>query len=274
MARVTTAMRPILRSLRMSASPRLRSLAFSSSAPKGSGVAKGPVTWASLLVSGVVGASVVAYYQIEKDRLQTLVQTKQKTVGKPSLGGPWTLVDSDGKPTTDADYRGRFMLLYFGFTRCPDICPSELVKVGNVLDRLGSDIPGGSLETLFISVDPQRDTLEQLRAYAQDFHPTIRYLTGTKEQVAEVTKAYRVYFIKANENEQDDEDYLVDHSTVLYLVGPTGEFLDFFTSSTTAPDIASKIQSRLNPEAEMPVDIGPAEVARETLARLGRVFRG
>ena len=233
---------------------------------------KGPVTWASLAITGAVGAAGVAYYSIEKDRLQTLVATKQKVVGKPSLGGPWTLVESDGKPVTDASLRGKFALLYFGFTRCPDICPSELVKVGNVLDRLGPEIAGSKLETLFLSVDPQRDFLSQLRAYGTDFHPTIRYLTGTKEQVAAATKAYRVYFIKANENETDEEEYLVDHSTVLYLVGPDGVFLDFFTSSVTAPDIAKRIKDYVDPAAAVET-IGPAEVWRETLAKLGRLLR-
>jgi len=162
------------------------------------GSERGPVTWAGLALSGLVATSAIAYYQIEKDRLQSLVQTKQKTVGKPAIGGPWTLVHSNGTPMTDASFRGKHTLLYFGFTRCPDICPSELVKVGSVLDQLDKGVPGKRLETLFISVDPQRDTLQQLRAYAADFHPTIQYLTGTKEQVAQVTKAYRVYFIKVH----------------------------------------------------------------------------
>ena len=204
---------------------------------------RGPVTWASLALTGVVGGGLVVYYQTEKDRRQHLVTTKQKTVGKPSLGGPWTLVNMDGKPVTDLTYRGRFTLLYFGFTRCPDICPSELVKVGDVLDSLGSNL--AQLDTLFISVDPNRDTLRQLRAYAQDFHPSIHYLTGTKDQVKAITKAYRVYFIKANENEEDEDDYLVDHSTVLYLVGPDGGFQEFFTSSETAKDIAAKIEAHI-----------------------------
>lgn len=144
-------------------------------------------------MTAVLGTGFVAYYQIEKDRLQTLVTTKQKTVGKPSLGGPWTLVDSEGQPVTEASMRSKFALLYFGFTRCPDICPSELVKVGKVLDLLGTEVAGNTLETLFISVDPQRDTVKQLREYAQDFHPTIKYLTGTADQIAETTKAFRVY---------------------------------------------------------------------------------
>jgi len=237
------------------------------------GTGRGPVSWAGLVVSGAVACAVVAYYNVEKDRLQTLVMTKQKTTGKPSLGGPWSLVDMNGKPVTDADYRGKYVLFYYGFTRCPDICPSELVKVGAVLDLLGPEIAGKSLETLFISVDPQRDTLSQLREYARDFHPTIQYLTGTKEQIAVATKAWRVYFVKANENENDDEDYLVDHSTVLYLMGPTGEFEEFFTSSVNAPEIAKKIRAHVNQETSSDGEIGPAEVLQATLKKLGKLLR-
>ncbi len=102
----------------------------------GGGLGRGPVTWSGFLVSTVVAGGVVYYYQVEKERLQTLIATKQTTVGKPSLGGPWTLVRTDGTPVTDGSYRGKFQLLYFGFTRCPDICPSELVKVGSVLDQV------------------------------------------------------------------------------------------------------------------------------------------
>ena len=237
---------------------------------------RGPVTWGGLVVSTVVAGAVVTYYQMEKERLQTLVTTKQTTVGKPSLGGPWTLVDTNGKPVTDASYRGKFLLLYFGFTRCPDICPSELVKVGSVLDQLGDGIAGGSMKTLFISIDPQRDTLQQLRAYAADFHPAIEYLTGTKDQVKEATKAYRVYYIKADENDQDDEDYLVDHTTVMYLVSPTGEFLEFFTSSVTAAEIAKRIKGHIHAGGGGGSEgdsIGVLDLVKQQLANVGKYFR-
>lgn len=237
------------------------------------GTERGPISWAGLVLSGGIACAFVAYYNVEKERLQTLVTTKQKSVGKPSLGGPWSLVDMSGNPVTDADYRGKHVLFYFGFTRCPDICPSELVKVGAVLDQLGPEIAGKSLQTLFISVDPQRDTLSQLRVYSKDFHPTISYLTGTKEQIAVATKAWRVYFVKANENEHDDEDYLVDHSTVLYLMGPNGDFEEFFTSSVTAPDIVKKIKSHIHPEANINDEIGPAQVAQAALAKFGKAIR-
>ncbi|CAM9316691.1 unnamed protein product, partial [Phaeothamnion confervicola] len=158
-----------------------------------------------------------------------------KSFGKPALGGPWSLVDMHGAPRTDRDYRGRFTLLYFGFTHCPDICPSELVKVGNVIEELDKRLGPGVVKPVFISVDPERDSLQQLRHYAQDFHPSIDYLTGTKEQVARAAKAYRVYFSKADDHDEG-EDYLVDHSIVLYLNGPDNDFLDFLTQRTTPAD--------------------------------------
>jgi protein SCO1/2 len=108
-----------------------------------------------------------------------------KSTGKPNLGGPWTLVDMHGVPRTERDYLGRYCLLYFGFTFCPDICPAELVKVDNILKQLPAKLGKKSppLKPVFISVDPERDSLLQLRHYAQDFNPDIDYLTGTKEQV-------------------------------------------------------------------------------------------
>jgi len=188
----------------------------------------------------------VFYYQQEKNRLQTQSTGKVTTVGKPLLGGPWTLVDSStGQCVTDASFHGKYTILYFGFTHCPDICPNELVRLGDVLDKLevlNAKKTMPEIEPLFITVDPARDTIAQMNAYKQDFHPKLRMLCGTSDQIKDVTKAYRVYFTKADESEDDDEEYLVDHSIVMYLVGPTGEFLDFFTQSAQVDDIVKKIQ--------------------------------
>jgi len=189
---------------------------------------------------GVLGSGLLFYYNIEKEKKAERVASEVISVGKPDLGGPWSLVDQDGIPRTDASYKGSFTLVYFGFTFCPDICPSELVKVGNLMDEL--EKRKRFVRPIFISVDPSRDSVGQLKHYSQDFHKDIVYLTGTKEQVSKVTRAYRVYFSKANENVNDDEDYLVDHSIVLYLVSPTGEFLDFFTQKSLVKDIVARIE--------------------------------
>jgi protein SCO1/2 len=167
------------------------------------------------------------------------------SVGKPLLGGPWTLIDCDTRrAVTDASFLGKYVLLYFGFTHCPDICPNELVRIGEVLDKLKQDDKNSpDIIPIFVTVDPNRDTIAQMQAYKQDFHPSLKMLCGTRDQIADITKAYRVYFSKANENEDDDDDYLVDHSIVMYLVGPNGDFLDFFTQSARVEDMVQKIKT-------------------------------
>mmetsp|Transcript_59060 Transcript_59060/g.116173 ORF Transcript_59060/g.116173 Transcript_59060/m.116173 type:complete len:253 (-) Transcript_59060:154-912(-) len=202
---------------------------------------RGPITFFSLGFTVITACGIVAYYNIEKEKKTKALARSIKTVGKPALGGPWVLVNSDGATRTDASYRGQFMILYFGFTYCPDICPSELVKVGSIMKALEKK-KINQVKPVFISVDPNRDTVGQLKNYSQDFHPSIDYLTGTREQVSKAAKAYRVYFSKANENENDDEDYLVDHSIVLYLVSPEGEFVDFFTQRTEVGDVVERIE--------------------------------
>jgi len=205
---------------------------------------RGPVSFFGLGLMVITAAGILGFYNIEKEKKTKTLAKNVKTTGKAALGGPWVLVDQDGIPRTDASYRGKFTLLYFGFTFCPDICPSELVKVGNIMKALDKQTGSNKVDLvpLFISVDPSRDTLGQIRHYRQDFHPSMVYLTGTKDQVAKAARSYRVYFSKANENENDEEDYLVDHSIVLYLVSPDGEFLDFFTQRTDVKDVVKRIQ--------------------------------
>jgi protein SCO1/2 len=193
----------------------------------------------SLFLIAVVGSGAMFYYQIEKEKKVQRAAKEIKTTGKAALGGPWSLVDSNGIPKTDAHFKGQYQLLYFGFTYCPDICPSELVKIGKIIDDVKRK--GITIVPIFISVDPARDSVRQLNEYAKDFHKDFVFLTGTKDQVAAAAKAYRVYFSKANEHETDEEDYLVDHSIVMYFLNPDGEFLDFFTQRMTVPDIVDKI---------------------------------
>jgi protein SCO1/2 len=156
---------------------------------------RGPVTFVSLAITALVGGALVVYYNVEKEEKLQKVAKNVVSVGKPALGGPWVLVDQDGVPRTDASFRGRFTLLYFGFTFCPDICPSELVKVAKIMNALEKK-NCSVVQPLFISVDPSRDTIGQLKHYSQDFHKDFTYLTGTKDQVAAAARAYRVYFSK------------------------------------------------------------------------------
>lgn len=150
------------------------------------------------------------YYQ----RPTTVAQTTVETIGKAKLGGKWSLIDSStGKPITSDDLKGKYSLLYFGFTFCPDICPQELEKVQEVLAKLKSK---GVKEVVpvFITVDPKRDSCAQVDRYVKEFGPTFKGLTGTPEAIKKVSRMYRVYFndgIKAT-----DEDYLIDHSSKLF----------------------------------------------------------
>jgi len=185
-----------------------------------------------------MGGGLYWYYLSEKERQTRKAVSQQKVIGKAALGGPFTLVEMSGRPVTDKDYLGKYLLIYFGFSRCPDICPSELVKMGDVLDRLGK--ASEKIQPLYISVDPQRDSLLQLKKYAADFHRRIMFLTGTPDQCFDTAKVYRVYHNKADD--VDEDNYLVDHSIVMYFVGPDGQFIDFFTQSTTAADIVKRMK--------------------------------
>jgi protein SCO1/2 len=156
------------------ATTRLARRAFAAS-PKPTNAMRGPIGWGALAVTGAAGCGLAYYYEVEKTRRQEQAAKKQTTYGKPSLGGPWTLVDAKtNKPVTDASFHGSYVLLYFGFSRCPDICPSELLKVQKVLRLLGDEAP----TPLFVSLDPRRDSLRQLRVYAKDFDERIRFLVG------------------------------------------------------------------------------------------------
>jgi protein SCO1/2 len=167
------------------------------------------------------------------------------TAGKPAIGGPWSLVDLDGNLVTDESFKGKWTLLYFGFARCPDICPSEMVKIGKVMDTLEKEHPKlrGQIQPIFVSIDPARDSLKALRDYAKDFHPSYVFLTGAPQQVQAMAKKYRVYMSKADETE--DGDYLVDHSIVVYFHDETGDIADCFTQSMRPSDIVEKVVERM-----------------------------
>lgn len=167
------------------------------------------------------------------------------TAGKPAIGGPWSLVDLDGNLVTNKSFEGKWLLLYFGFARCPDICPSEMVKVGKVIDTLRKEHPevAKKIQPVFVSVDPARDSLKALRSFAKDFHPSYIFLTGSPTQVEAMAKLYRVYVSKADET--DDGDYLVDHSIVVYFHDDTGDIADCFTQSMRPSDVVTKIVERM-----------------------------
>jgi len=208
-------------------------------------IPRGPVSWAGLGLVAVAAASAVSYYQIERERRLEQAMGKIVSTGKPAIGGEWSLVDLDGNLVTNKSFEGKWTLLYFGFARCPDICPSEMVKIGKVMDTLAKEYPeiAKNVKPLFVSVDPARDSLTALKEYAKDFHPSYIFLTGSPEQVQQMAKKYRVYVSKADETE--DGDYLIDHSIVVYFHDDTGDMADCFTQSMRPVDIVEKVVERM-----------------------------
>ncbi|MEM7191918.1 MAG: SCO family protein [Pseudomonadota bacterium] len=164
------------------------------------------------------------------------------TSGKALIGGPFELVGKDGKPVTDEDFRGRYMLVFFGFTHCPDVCPAELQVMSAALDDIGDK--ADKVVPIFISVDPERDTPEIVSAYVENFGPNFVGLTGTPEAVADAAKAYRVTY-KKFQDETMGESYSVDHSALLYLMGPDGEFVTYFPYGTSPERMSDTLRRYL-----------------------------
>lgn len=163
--------------------------------------------------------------------------------GAAMIGGAFTLTDHDGRVVTDADYRGRFMLVFFGYTFCPDVCPTALGVVAGALDKL-PPADAARIVPIFVSVDPERDTPDTMKDYVNAFHPAMVGLTGTPEQLAPVMKAYKVYAAKAAG--ATPEHYTVDHSSILYLMGPDGRFVAHFTHGATADDLVAGLKKHLD----------------------------
>jgi protein SCO1 len=150
------------------------------------------------------------------------MQFAPATVDQAAIGGPFQLVDSAGHPVTDQAFRGKYMLVYFGYTFCPDVCPTTLADVAAALDKLGPR--ADQVQPLFITVDPERDTPPVVGQYAANFSPRLVGLTGTPDQIAAVARAYHVYYARHRTGDKPG-DYTMDHSSILYLMGPDGHFI-------------------------------------------------
>jgi cytochrome oxidase Cu insertion factor (SCO1/SenC/PrrC family) len=193
------------------------------------------------IVIGIAGAAVglaAAIALLPDVRERLLPSVGQQVTGKALIGGAFTLTDNTGKRVTDQDFHGKYALVFFGFTSCPDICPAGLQLMAGALEKLGTKAQ--RITPIFISVDPQRDTPEKLAAYVKNFDPRLVGLTGTPEEIAVVAKAYRVYYAKVPSKERPD-DYTMDHTSIIYVMDPKGEFVTHFTPSTSVDDIAAKL---------------------------------
>jgi protein SCO1/2 len=163
------------------------------------------------------------------------------STGAADIGGPFTLVDQDGKPATEAMLQGKWSVIYFGYTYCPDVCPTSLQALAAALQTMGRQ--GEAVQTILISVDPERDTPAQLKSYVKSevFPKGLVGLTGTPEQVAAAAKAYKFYYKKAG----DGPDYLVDHLSIMYLMNPEGKLDRPLTSGQTPAEIAAQIRDAM-----------------------------
>lgn len=178
-------------------------------------------------------AALLAFPDVLRQRAPT-----SATVGRALVGGPFSLIDHTGKRVSDKDFRGKYMLVSFGFTFCPDICPSGLQVISAALDKLGPK--ADKLVPLFITLDPERDTPAVLAAYVPSFHSRLVGLTGTLDEIAAATKQYRVYHKKV-QDAKSTSAYTIDHSALIYLMGPDGAYIAHFTHSTGVDQLAERL---------------------------------
>lgn len=185
-----------------------------------SGVLK-TIRWLTLGVALGLGAAWAVHLWSPRDAVQT--------VSASAIGGPFELLDQTGRTRTQADLVGKFSLIYFGFTYCPDACPTALLAMAEALDQLGP--LAAKIQPVFVSVDPERDTVAQMAAYVAAVDERLWGLTGSPEQIAKAAKAYRVFYRKVTP--PGTAEYLVDHTSLVYVMGPNGAYRAHFTHETT-----------------------------------------
>ncbi|XP_041819787.1 protein SCO2 homolog, mitochondrial isoform X1 [Chelmon rostratus] len=191
------------------------------------------------------GGLLGVWWYIHFEKQQKLRQQRMEQLQQVAVGhGNFSLLDHTGRRRTKKDFLGSWVLLYFGFTHCPDICPDELDKLSAVVSALDRDASLPPVQPLFITVDPQRDDTQALARYVKDFHPRLIGLTGTPEEVKHAGRDYRVYASPGPKDE--DGDYIVDHTILIYLVSPDGLFLDYYNRMKDQEQIAQSVRNHIN----------------------------
>jgi len=159
------------------------------------------------------------------------------STGTPQIGGPFALVDQDGETVTQDSFGGKYLLIYFGYTYCPDVCPTDLAKIASAMDALGAD--ADKVQPIFITVDPERDTPEQMKLYVKQFYPRLIGLTGTPEQIAAAAQAYRAQYEKVKDPKAEG-GYSMEHTPYIYFMSPDNKFLTFFVGTSVTPEEMAK----------------------------------
>ncbi|XP_004642486.1 protein SCO2 homolog, mitochondrial [Octodon degus] len=194
----------------------------------------------ALFGAGLGGAWLAARAEKERQRQQRRAEAlRQAAVGQ----GDFSLLDHHGQIRCKADFRGQWVLMYFGFTHCPDICPDELEKLVQVVQQLEAHPGPHPVQPIFITVDPARDDTAAMARYVRDFHPRLLGLTGSAEQVAQVSRSYRVYYSAGPKDA--DQDYIVDHSIAIYLLSPDGLFTDYYGRGRSAEQIVGSVRQHM-----------------------------
>jgi protein SCO1/2 len=205
-----------------------------------SGLVISPAGGAMLLIAAVICGPANAAEQISEQA--TAAQMMDDLMyGRGTVGAPFTLTDQAGKPRSDSEFRGRLMIVYFGYTSCPDICPTDMMAISQALDALGPVVKG--VQPVFITIDPERDTAV-MAEYLSAFHPSFVGLTGSSEQIRSVANAYKAFYVRAP-NERNG-NYSIDHAGVIYLMGRNGEYLGFMPPQTGPARLTELLRKFLN----------------------------
>ncbi len=202
----------------------------------------------ALVIGGGVGYVQVQMQDARVVKHDSKADPEASSIAGLQVGGPFSLTNQDGEAVTEKNYDGQYKFIYFGFTYCPAICPTELQKMSRVMTALEKKNPqlADKVQPLFITIDPERDTVPVMSEYISLFHPRFEALTGTLPQVDFVKKSYRIFGNKVQEENMND--YTMDHSTFLYLMGPDNTMATIYRMTDTADEIYDDIIKRISPE--------------------------
>jgi cytochrome oxidase Cu insertion factor (SCO1/SenC/PrrC family) len=193
---------------------------------------------ALLVMASMFGCGLVAAAEQEQPSAAQMMDDLM--YGHGPIGGPFTLTDQNGKPRSDVDFRGKLMIVYFGYTFCPDVCPADLMSISQALETLGPVAEG--VQPVFITIDPERDT-KVLAEYLAAFHPSFVGLTGSLEDIRKVANSYKAFYVKVP-GERSGE-YSIDHTGVVYPIGRSGEYLGFMPPQTSPDRLTEVLRKNL-----------------------------
>jgi protein SCO1 len=202
-----------------------------------------PKAWRLIaaLLAFAVSADATRAEDTPPDQVTAAQMMDDLMYGRGTVGGPFTLTDQNGRERSDRDFRGKLMIVYFGYTFCPDVCPADLMAITQALDALGHAADG--VQPIFITVDPERDS-KVLAAYVSAFHKSLIGLTGSPEEIRKVANAYKAFYAKGPG--EHDGEYAIDHTGVIYLMGRNGEYLGFMPPQTGPEKLTEVLRQYLS----------------------------